>query len=77
MNEVYRAVIFPPPGRGLDETGVHLVNRVRGSDWICGPLDLDLTLADDHGGFRSPILVKSITKLSPDEAKAIPPKFMP
>lgn len=53
-----------------------LVSRVRGSDWICAPIDLDLTLSD-HEGFRQPIFVKSLRKLTPTEVAALPPKDLP
>jgi hypothetical protein len=50
---------------------------IRGSDWICSPLDLQLAVADSHGGFREPLIVKKITKLTPDEIHAIPAKYRP
>ena len=62
----------------LRAPNVHLINRVRGgSAWVCHPLDLDLAVADDHGQLREPLIVTSITKLSSEEAKAIPAKFQP
>jgi hypothetical protein len=56
---------------------VHLINKVRGSDWICSPLDLDLQVADSHGGFREPLIVKSITRLTPEQVAAIPKRDLP
>ena len=56
---------------------MHLISEVRGSDWVCNPLDLDLALADDQGIMREHLFVKAITKLTPDEVKAIPAKFRP
>ena len=61
----------------LQDPGVHLVNVVRGSDWLCGPLDFDLELRDDHGVMRQPLIVRSMERLTPDEVKAIPAKFRP
>jgi hypothetical protein len=61
----------------LQESDVHLVSEIRGSDWICSPLDLDLQLKDDHGVFVEPLIVKSITRLTPEQIAAIPPKFRP
>jgi hypothetical protein len=55
---------------------VHLISRSRGSDSVCDALDLDLSVAD-NGGFRSPLIAKSIVKLTPAEVAAIPPKFKP
>ena len=53
-----------------------LVSQVRGSNWICSPLDLDLTLSD-HNGFRQPLIARTLRKLSPAEVAAIPPKDLP
>lgn len=53
-----------------------LVNQVRGSPWICTPLDLDLALSD-HNGFRQPLIARSLRKLTPEEAAAIPRKDLP
>jgi hypothetical protein len=61
----------------LQDADVHLINKVRGSDWICSPLDLDLQVADSHGGFREPLIVKSITRLTPEQVAAIPKRDLP
>lgn len=53
-----------------------LVNEVRGSNWICSAIDLDLTLADREG-FRQRLIARSLRKLTPEEAAAIPPKDLP
>ena len=60
----------------LQNGNVHLVTKFNGTDVVCTPLDLDLSVADS-GGFCEPLIVKSITKLTPDEAAAIPKKFRP
>ncbi|KQV62476.1 MULTISPECIES: DUF6491 family protein [unclassified Caulobacter] len=56
--------------------GTHLVSVVRGPDSICHPLDLDLRVSDGMG-FAIPIRAKTITKLTPDEIKALPKKYQP
>jgi hypothetical protein len=61
----------------LDEPDMHLISQIRGSDWICSPLDLQLAVADNHGDFREPLIVKSITRLTPDQIAAIPRKYLP
>ncbi|HXQ16905.1 MAG TPA: hypothetical protein VN814_20015 [Caulobacteraceae bacterium] len=61
----------------LQEPDMHLVDVVRGSDWICDPLDLQLQLKDDHGAFEEPLIVKAITRLTPDEIAAIPKRDLP
>jgi hypothetical protein len=76
INDVYR-LDLSAPASDLDEPDVHLISKIQGSDWICNPLDLQLEVADDHGIMREPLFVKSITKLTPDEIKAIPAKFRP
>jgi hypothetical protein len=53
-----------------------LINQVRGSNWICSPLDLDLTLSDRQG-FREPLIARSLRKLTPAEIAAIPRKDLP
>ena len=76
VNTIYR-LDLASGSNFLNEPFMHLVTRVRGSDWICSPLDFDLALVDDHGAFREPLIVKSMTRLTPAEAQAIPPKFRP
>ncbi len=56
--------------------GVHLVSVVRGPDSVCHPLDLDLRVSDGFG-MPMPIRAKAITKLTPDEVKALPKKYQP
>jgi hypothetical protein len=60
----------------LTSPGVHLVSIVRGGDQVCTPLDLDLRVSDGFG-FAMPIMAQSITKLTVEEAKAIPKKYQP
>ena len=61
----------------LQAPGVHLVNRVQGgSDSVCTALDLQLEVSDGHG-FREPLIARTITRLTPDEVAAIPPKYRP
>jgi hypothetical protein len=61
----------------LQEPAMHLVSQIRGSQWICDPLDLQLQIADDHGAFQEPLIVKSITRLTPEQIAAIPKKYLP
>ena len=54
----------------------HLVNVLRGSNFICRPIDLnDLKVSD--GRITEPLFVKAITKLTPEQAAAIPKKDLP
>ena len=73
--DVYQVELTPGSHvrKGVDN---FLVNRVRGSSWICSPVDLDLTL-NDHLGMRQPLIARSLRKLSPQEVAAIPRKDLP
>jgi hypothetical protein len=53
-----------------------IISFVRGSNTICGPLDLDLRVADDPH-FSTPCIVSSMTKLTSEEVSHIPKKSLP
>jgi len=60
----------------LPYPGNHLVlTPTPGSDLICRPIDLDLKVSE--GGALEPCFIKSITRLTPAEAAAIPKKVRP
>ena len=60
----------------LNAPGMHLVSKSWGSDMVCNPIDLDLKIADNLSPhFPSQLFIKSITKLTPEEVKALPPKL--
>jgi len=75
-HDVYR-VDLSAGSPQLQWPDMHLVSRVVGSDSICTALDLQLEVADDHGGFREPLIASKLTKLTPDEVAAIPKKYRP
>lgn len=75
VRDVYRVDLTPGTHVHKDADRF-LVNRVRGSDWVCSPFDLDLTLSDHHG-FREPLIARSLRKLTPAEVAAIPRKDLP
>ena len=60
----------------LDAPDVHLVSKTWGPDMVCNPHDLDLKLSDWHG-MQSPLIVKDLKKLTPEEAKALPKEDQP
>lgn len=60
----------------LNAPGMHLVTKSHGIDWVCNPIDLDLSLADTHM-FREHLFIKAIRKLSDEEVAAIPSEFKP
>ncbi len=75
MHDVYKAQLSSPSSQ-LQWPDVHLISEVRGSSSICTAIDLQLSVADSNG-FRSPLIVKALTKLTPEEVAAIPKKYRP
>src|SRR6266702_1063693 len=70
MRDIYRVELTV--GSHVRKDGFRfLINQVRGSNWLCSPPDLDLTLSD-HNGFREPLIARSLRKLTPAEIAAIP-----
>jgi hypothetical protein len=65
------------PCSGITWPSSHLINRIHGPNTICSPLDWDLAVADSPQGFAQACIVKSMTKLSPEEVASIPAKFKP
>ncbi len=65
------------PSSSLNDPSVHLLSKIRGSSWICDPLDLQLYVVDDRGALREPLFVKSMTELTPEEVMAIPARYRP
>src|SRR5580704_2047566 len=76
VHDVYRFDLSSGSNQ-LSQPDVHLSSQIRGSDWICSPMDLQLEVVDTGGVFREPLIVKSITKLTPQEIAAIPPRYRP
>jgi hypothetical protein len=75
-HDVYRVDLSGGGSTMLNAPGMHLFSQVRGGGSICTALDLDLAVADMHG-FKEPLIAKTLTKLTPDEAAQIPAKFRP
>lgn len=74
-SDVYRVELTP--GTHVRRSGDRfLVNELRGGNWICSALDLDLTLSD-HQGFSQPLIARTLTKLSAEEVAAIPAADLP
>ncbi len=72
--DVYRADLAGGSRRLMSSD--HLISEVRGSNLICSAIDLDLKVSDSSG-FATPLFVKSLVKLTPDEVAAIPPRYRP
>lgn len=60
----------------LSNPSMHLVSKLSGSTSICTPSDLRLELTDGRS-FRQGLIAQAITKLTPEQAAAIPQKFRP
>ena len=76
MHDVYR-VDLSAGSPQLQWPNVHLISIVRGGgDSICSAIDLDLKVSDTLG-FATPLIAKSLTKLTPEEVAAIPKKDRP
>jgi hypothetical protein len=75
LHDVYR-VDLSAGSPELTWPNAHLVSIVRGSNSICTPLDLQLSVSDTNG-FRQPLIARKITKLTPEEVAALPKKYNP
>ncbi len=75
LHDVYELRLSSPAPE-LDYPDVHLVSKFHGTNSVCDPLDLQLEVSDNHG-FRSPIIVRSMRKLTPDEVAQIPRRYRP
>ena len=77
MHDIYR-VDLADKESFLNAPNMHLITKSYGSDMICNAIDLDLKIADNVGPqFATRLFVKSITKLTPEEAAALPDKVKP
>lgn len=77
INDIYR-IDLAQSCPELTYPDVRLDTVVRGSSLICGPLDWDLRVAQNGpGGFSTPCIVSGQTRLSKEEAAAIPRKLRP
>ena len=76
LRDIYRVDLSAGSQQLTWPGAYHLVSRVQGSDSVCGPLDLQLAVSDGHG-FSQPLIARSLTKLTPEQAAALPPKLRP
>lgn len=75
MHDVYKVELASGTSL-LQAPDVHLVSVERGSDSVCYPIDLELSVSDGMG-FKERLIAKSISKLTADEVAAIPKKYVP
>jgi hypothetical protein len=74
-HDVYKADLSAGSPQ-LQWSDAHLTSQMQGQDSVCSPSDLHLYVADING-YREPLIVSKLTKLTPDEVAAIPEKFRP
>lgn len=76
ISDYYKLTLAGGGSQQLLDPTYHLVNIVRGSPTICSAIDLDLKVSNSRG-FAVPVIAKSLVKLTPEEAAAIPKKDRP
>lgn len=75
-NQVYRLGLSGEC-RALLDPGAYLVTTFRGTSTVCSPLDWDLKVSSGIGSPAIPCLVRTMTRLTPEEAKALTSKERP
>jgi hypothetical protein len=60
----------------LQDPDAHLVSLTFGPTSVCSALDLQLSIAEPYG-IKEGLIAKSLVKLTPEQVKAIPPKYRP
>ncbi len=59
----------------LQQPNARLITKLRGGDWICHPLDVDLQVSD--GVVPEPCIVKGLSRLTREEIAALPKGVRP
>ena len=75
LHDIWRIDLANRCSSLLSQEGIILA-PTGGASLICTPLDLDLR-AREIGGSSTPCIIDRISKLSPEEAAALPPKVKP
>lgn len=74
--EVFRLGMSGSCLTGVSSSDPLVLTPTAGTDLICRPLDLDLKVRMGPGGL-TPCIIKDITKLTPEQVAALPPKVKP
>lgn len=74
--DVYRLDMSGNCLAGASTNDALVMSPTSGNDLICRPIDLDLKVRMGPGAL-SPCIIKSMTKLTPDEIAALAPKVKP
>ena len=76
FRDVYKVELAQPvEGLNLEDTVV--ISDEDGLQSVCGAVDLHLIMTHRRGGSRQGLIVRSLTRLTPEEIAAIPRKFRP
>lgn len=73
-NQIYKVQVSGG-ARQLRSPGAFLVSESRGGS-VCSHMDLDL-IAADSGGFRAPLIARSLVRLTPEEVAKLPKSDLP
>lgn len=74
--DVYRLDMSGACLAGTSSSDPLIMETVGGTDLICRPIDLNLKVKTGNVGV-SPCIIKEITRLTPDQVAALPPKVKP
>ena len=74
--DVYRLGMSGNCLAGASSNDALVMAPTAGVDLICRPLDLDIKV-HTNPGMLSPCIIKDITKLTPEQVAALPPKIKP
>lgn len=76
LRDVYRLDMSGACLAGTTSSDPLIMETIGGTDLICRPIDLSLKVKLGNVG-ASPCIIKEITKLTPDQIAALPPKVKP
>jgi hypothetical protein len=76
FRDVYKAELAQPVD-GLNQPDTVVISDEAGLQSICSAVDLHLILTHRGGGGRRGLIVRSLTKLTPEEIAAIPKRDRP
>lgn len=76
LNRVYK-LDMAFPCTDLNDIDAKVITRVRGSSWICYPMDIDMRVYRPGIGSSNHCRVKRLTRLGAAEAKALPRDLRP
>lgn len=74
---VYRVEMTGACLAGTLQSDPILMRQPPGSSLVCRPLDLDISLSRAGGGFTTSCIVRSISRLTPEQVMALPERVRP